>query len=170
VVLASLTDWAGLAIALCGLLVALGGFIYAGRQLLHSQRSAQGTFLLDLQEVLRQHDDVHRKLDSDAGEHWAPSDDEWPAIEAYMGVFERVELLVENKILDIETVDRLYSYRVINIVRNDRIRTEKLVEKAEFWPDFFRLWESLQGRKYWEANLAYLGEPTASTARPPANT
>jgi len=170
VILASFTDWAGLAVAMCGLLVALGGFYYAGRQLLHSQRSAQGTFLLDLEELLRQHDDVHRQLDSPTGRKWLPSDQDWPAIEAYMGVFERIQLLVERRILDIETVDRLYSYRVINIVLNDHIRSEKLGEKAEFWPDFFALWKSLQGQKAWEANLKYLerhGEAAVSTARPP---
>jgi hypothetical protein len=168
VILASFTDWAGLAVALCGLLLAMGGFSYAGRQLLHSQRSAQGAFLLDLEGMLRQHDEVHTKLDSPTGRAWAPSDDDWPAIEAYMGVFERIQLLVDRKILDIETVDRLYSYRVINIVLNDRIRSGKLDEKAAFWPDFFELWKGLQGQKYWEKNLEYHGEATASRARPPA--
>jgi hypothetical protein len=168
--LASFTDWAGLAVGVCGLLLAMGGFYYAGRQLLHSQRSAQGAFLLDLEEVLRQHDEVHRKLDSPGGREWAPSDNEWPAIEAYMGVFERIQLLVERKILDIETVDRLYSYRVINIVLNEHIRSEKLKKKAAFWPDFFKLWKSLQEQKYWKKNLQYHGEATASRARPPPTT
>lgn len=87
-----------------------------------------------------------------------------------MGVFERIQLLVERKILDIKTVDRLFSFRVINIVLNDHIRSEKLGEKAEFWPDFLELWKSLQGQKAWEANLKYLeyhGEAAVSRARPP---
>jgi hypothetical protein len=167
VILAGFTDWAGLAVALCGLLVALGGFYYPGRQLLHSQRSAQGSFLLDLEHVMRQHDEVHRKPDSPAGKRWAPLDEEWPAIEAYMGVFERIQLLVEEKILDLETVDRLYSYRMISIIRNDHIRREKLVEKDAFWPFFCDPWESLQGCKYWKLNLEYHGESTASCARRP---
>jgi hypothetical protein len=117
--------------------------------------------------MLRQHDEVHRRLDSPAGERWASSDDEWPAIEAYMGVFERIQLLVEKKILNIETVDRLYSYRVISIVRNDHIRREMLVEKREFWPDFYKLWNRLGECEYWNENLAYNGEATASKVRPP---
>jgi hypothetical protein len=151
----SFTEWAGLVLALGGLLVALGGFIYAGRQLFLSQRSARGSFLLDVEEMLRHHDHVHTKLDSKGGADWNPATEEWPAVEAYMGVFERIQLLIEERILELGTVDRLYSYRVLNIVSNDYIRKEKLVEKAQFWPDFCRLWHSLEACPYWKRNVDY---------------
>jgi hypothetical protein len=159
------TDWAGLVLALGGLLVALGGFAYAGRQLLFSQRSARGTFLLDLEEVLRYHDKVHLKLDSADGENWNPAPDEWPAVEAYMGVFERIQLLIDWSILDIETVDRLYSYRILNIVNNDYIAKEKLGEKAQFWPDFCRLWQSLEHCQYWKRNLTWRAQAADMSTR-----
>lgn len=168
VVLASVTGVAGVVIGLGGLIVAIGGFYYAGSQLRLSKLTAQATFLLHLDEHLRQYDNVHRKLDSEDGPRWNPSEDDWPAIEAYMGVFERMQFLVERRVLNIQTVDRLYSYRIINIVRNDRIRSEKLCKKAEFWPDFYELWHSLQGERYWQKNIKYLGEPTASQVKPPA--
>jgi hypothetical protein len=77
------------------------------------------------------------------------------AVEAYMGVFERIQLLIDEKILDLDTVDRLYSYRILNIVSNERIWKEKLVEKEQFWPDFTRLWHSLEERPYWRRNVDY---------------
>jgi hypothetical protein len=66
------TDWAGLVLTLGALLVAVGGFVYAGRQLLFSQRSARGAFLLDLEDVLRHHDcgrGVHGRLRADPAPH-----------------------------------------------------------------------------------------------------
>ena len=105
--------------------------------------------------MLRHHERVHVKLDSEEGAEWDPAPEDWPAIEAYMGVFERIQLLVEDKVLTLRTVDRLYSYRVLNIVSNDHIRTKKLVEKKEFWPDFCKLWDSLEKCKYWKRNVAY---------------
>jgi hypothetical protein len=42
-----------------------------------------------------------------------------------------------------------------------------LVEKREFWPDFYKLWNRLGECEYWNENLAYNGEATASKVRPP---
>jgi hypothetical protein len=153
--LATVTDWAGLAVTAAGVVAALGGLFYAGRQLRHSRRSAHGTFLLDLEEMLRHHDAVHAKLDSEGGELWKPTETEWPAVEAYMSVFERIQVLVEEGILTLEEVDRLYSYRVLSIVSNASIHQMKLVEKGEFWPDFCKLRASLQELPYWQRNVAF---------------
>jgi hypothetical protein len=151
-------------VALGGLLAAIGGFFYAGLQLRHAQRSARGTFLLDLEEMLRHHDKIHIKLEPGGEEDWKPAGpDDWAAVEAYMGVFERIQLLVEERILDLDTVDRLYSYRVLNIVNNEHIRKEKLVEKGQFWTDFRKLWHSLENCYFWKINAEYLAEAGGSS-------
>lgn len=62
-----------------------------------------------------------------------------------MGLFERVWVLVKDGSLDIEVVERLYGYRIENIVINDRIRKIKLEDKsrARYWIDFIELWRAL---------------------------
>ena len=53
-----------------------------------------------------------------------------------MGLFERVKVLVDDKIIDIDTVDRLYGYRVDNIVNNETIRQAKLEREKDSYLDF----------------------------------
>lgn len=77
-----------------------------------------------------------------------------------MRVFGYIQLLLDEKILELETVERLYSFRVLNIVRNPHIREAKLVKKGQFWSDFCRLWKSLEGRGTWTENVAYLKRET----------
>ena len=58
----------------------------------------------------------------------------------YMGLFERIYIFVEKGIIDdIDIINRLYGYRVRNIVANNIIRKEKLVKEADSWTDFIEL-------------------------------
>jgi hypothetical protein len=93
-----------------GLILTAAGLVYAGRQLQLQRRLARGDFILRLEEMLASHNDVHRRLDAPGGRSWQPTEEDWPAVEAYMGTFERIELLVRSGILDLETVDNLYAY------------------------------------------------------------
>jgi hypothetical protein len=162
----SVTDWAGVA-------VAAGGFFYAGRQLRLAQRAARGSFLLNIQEALRHHDPVHRRLDADDGPDWNPGERsnelplEWADVEAYMGVFERVQLLVQQRSLDLDTVDQLYSFRLINLTRNRHIHRAKLEEKGMFWGQLITLWRNLEQCPVWQRNVEYL-QAKGLTVPPPA--
>ena len=60
-----------------------------------------------------------------------------------MGLFERVKALIDDKIIDLDTVNRFYGYRLFNIVDNEAIRKFKLEQEAEFWRDFIKLWRAL---------------------------
>jgi hypothetical protein len=100
---------------------------------------------------------VHRQLDDEhEGPDWQPTGKEMSDVEAYMDVFERIQILVEQGSVDIATVDRLYSYRVINLTRNRHIVREKLEIKGEFWSDFCALWRELEGCPYWRRNIKFL--------------
>lgn len=146
----NVTDWASLA-------VAAAGFLYAGLQLRASQRAARGSFLLEIHEALRHHDSVHRRLDQEDGFDWSPkAEGKMADLEAYMGVFERIQILVEQGSLDLETVDRLYSFRIVNVTRNGHIFDEKFETKAVFWSDFQRLWRNLEACPYWQRNVEFL--------------
>lgn len=117
-----------------------------------------GDFLLRLDKALRQHQDVHTRLRPGGDWSRVGPGGEWrkevsgpefpkdgPAIESYMGLFERIRLLVEEGVIDIGTVDRLYGYRLSNIVSNPIIFQKKLVELADGWTDFIKLWGELAG-------------------------
>jgi hypothetical protein len=173
-----LTDWIGAGSALATAIVAIIALSYAAQQVrvAHRQRQDQleaqqhardyafGQFLLQLDESFLQHKQVHRRLrprhdqsqreKTDVGS-WhgsggPQSADEWADVEAYLGLFERIAVLVDRKLLDPDVVLRLYGYRMANIWANDRIRTEKLIQRASGWQDFLRLTEALeeQGAKF----------------------
>jgi hypothetical protein len=62
-----------------------------------------------------------------------------PEAIAYMGLFERVKIMIDLKLLPVSVVNRLYGYRIGNIWANDRLMCEKLVKLAGQWQDFLML-------------------------------
>jgi hypothetical protein len=58
-------------------------------------------------------------------------DTNWPSVHdkgawheaiCYMGLFETIKVLIDDGILDLETVNRLFGYRIRHIVKNELIR------------------------------------------------
>ena len=70
----------------------------------------------------------------------------WADVDGYMGLFEMVKVLVDGKVIDLVTVNRLYGYRITNIVRNEKIRQQKLDNPAtrSDWHDFIELAKALK--------------------------
>jgi hypothetical protein len=138
------------ALAGAGVFVAARG---AGRQLSAQARTARGQFLLDLDSAFGAHEAIHVKLRGKPANHrwWAgtsPSEEEWAAVEAYMGLFERVWALVQDGSIEIEVVERLYGYRLANIVRNDTIRGKlERLRTARDWIDLIELWRALDSAR-----------------------
>jgi hypothetical protein len=134
-----------------GVALVVPSLIYAAVQLRESQKVARGDFLLRLDGVLNEHNEIHTRLRP--GGVWTKpgsgpeSVEDWVAVERYMGLFERIYVLVESGIVDVETIARLYGYRVFNIVANERIRHAKLEREAAAWSDFIALWKSLESRR-----------------------
>ena len=128
------------------------GLITAAIGLKYTAKIAHGDFLLHLDEMFWHHDKTHRRLLPERGE-WGrpemgppPDDSEaWADIESYMGLFERIKVLVDGGIIDRDTVNRLYGYRVSNIVRNSVIRRAKLEHPTTKggWTSFIALATSL---------------------------
>ena len=56
-----------------------------------------------------------------------------------MGLFERMNRLIEIHSLSAEYVARFYGYRINNIWANDVIRHDKLEREAPGWQDFIEL-------------------------------
>lgn len=163
--------WAG---AISGLLtVAVGVFAlwYADKQvkLGRDQRGyasslALGQFLLQLDEAFQRHQAVHLNLRP--GGQWygttdRPADKEMAEAIAYMGLFERIKVMIDLKLLPADVVNRLYGYRVGNIWSNDRIMREKLVKLSDQWRDFLALvkcMETVRKEEYIPGRWAEYGQ------------
>ncbi len=128
---------------LVGLLFTFVGLVYTGEQIRRSRKISLADFLLRLDDQLKAYDDIHMKLHH-RGE-WSKnssgpaSEEEWVLVEKYMGLFERIYVIVETKIVPLDVIDRLYGYRVSNIMKNDIIRNEQLVKYKKYWSDFIAL-------------------------------
>lgn len=137
-------------VAVVALVYARGQVKEARKQLDHSRRVATFDALLRLDEAFQRHWEVHTFLQPDfkwgrnkGGPH---NPEEWFMVTSYMGLFERVNYLIDMGIEDIEMVDRFYGYRVYNLISNDVIRTAKLENKtvAPYWREFIHLWLKLK--------------------------
>jgi hypothetical protein len=130
-----------------GVAVAILAGFYAKEQLFLGRRVALGNQLFRIDEALEQHRDIHAKLrpggEWSNGKHGPQTQDDWIAVERYMGLFERIQVLVQAKVVDIGTVDRLDGYRLFNIVDNPLIFQEKFVELGYGCRDFIKLWKAL---------------------------
>jgi len=130
------------------------GFYVAYRQLHSSaqqnilqKKAAQAGFLLEFDKMLDRYDHIHKKLRPEG--QWASKEIElkaehWAEIERYMGLFERIGILIDDDFISIEVFDRLYGYRIRNIQNNPTIKREKLEKRAYGWTDFIALSKALE--------------------------
>jgi hypothetical protein len=150
-------EWISAAATGLASVVAIGALVYAGRQARWAREAAQATrdatiaaarvaeseFFLHIEELLASHSDVHVRLRT--GGAWAlsglgpESSDEWARVEAYMGLFERMNRLIEAHDLSVDYIARFYGYRINNIWANDAIRHQKLEVETAAWQDFVDL-------------------------------
>jgi hypothetical protein len=123
-------------VTLLGILVAAISLVFTAVNTRLTLRTNRARFWLDLRDRFSKHDTVHRLLRP--GGAWAggggPSKpEEWADVEAYMGLFEHCEVMLEQKLIDQRTFADIYSYRLRNLVANDIVRQVKLIELATGW-------------------------------------
>jgi hypothetical protein len=116
-----------------------------------SRKIAQGEFLLRLEELFQMHLETHKRLRP--GGEWAggkggpTTNTEWIDVERYMGLFERINALVRDKVVPLDYIDKFYGYRLLNIAANPIIHQVKLVEEADSWQDFIELWQQIEANR-----------------------
>ena len=125
-----------------GVLVAATSLAFAAINTRLTLRANRARFWLDLRDRFAKHDVVHRRLRP--GGAWTDGSgpatpEEWAEVEAYMGLFEHCEVMLQQRLIDQKTFRDIYAYRLSNLVANDAIRTEKLVRRAEGWQRFLAL-------------------------------
>ena len=152
-------DWAaiGSIVSAIGLILTGIGLCFAAFELRQSKqiaeeskRVSQGEFLLHLEELFQTHAEIHKRLrpGGDWSDDKGPSTpSEWADLERYMGLFERINALVNLHILDIGYVDDFYGYRLLNIVRNPMILQAKLAKGDSSWKGFLELVKAIQTRR-----------------------
>jgi hypothetical protein len=138
----TLNQWADLGTVVGVLFAAFALFVNAA-QTKGAARSARANIWLELEKLFVVHDEVHQRLRP--GGEWAdtgggPSNvKEWASVEDYMGLFEHCEIMIQQHLLDWHTFERIYSYRLSNIMDNSTIVDAKLVDEGHLWQDFLSL-------------------------------
>lgn len=125
------------------------GLIYTGIQVRLSRKTARSQFLIQLYQLMEQHNEVHGRLTGlgwPDGRTGPETVDEWIKVGRVLGLFEYIQILVKDGIIDIDTVDELYSYRLVHLVNNETIRKRYFADQ-EKWSGVIKLWDALRDKK-----------------------
>ncbi len=60
-----------------------------------------------------------------------------------MGIFEHRKRMLDDELIDFDTFNSIYGYRVDNILKNQIIVTEQLIKYQEGWEIFLELVKKL---------------------------
>ena len=128
-----------LVLALATLLLAIVtmiSVIYIARQFRLTQQQAKGTFLMALDEQFDATNTMTRRMVTEP--NFTPNGEEWIEVWRMMSVFERMSVMVDDRILDIALVDRLHGFRLLIIIGNDAIY-QRLQSTGGEWQDFVHM-------------------------------
>ena len=143
----ALGQWADIATILASIVAGLA-LLYAALQIRISTKVSRAGFWLELRKMFAEHKDLHlklRKKEWPDKEGSCPGEEEdWPALEAYMGLFEHCEAMLGQGLIDWPTFKAIYGYRVENIIRNPWIVREKLIRRRYGWKKFLHLVEKMK--------------------------
>jgi len=128
----TISDMASIALAFAG----VGSLLYISRQVNVARQQTKGQFLLALDGHFEKLNEITARLLNE--EDYKPVGKGWGEIWQLMSVYERINIMVEDKIIDIAIVDRLYGFRLLAIVANDEIFRRVQSMGAE-WQDFIDL-------------------------------
>jgi len=107
--------------------------IYIARQVRVTRQQTKGQFLLALDEQFDSTNAITRRLVQEP--NFTPRGDEWVDVWRLMNTFERIHVMVEDDILDVALVDRLYGIRLRILLGNDAV-FEHVKGAGEEWQDF----------------------------------
>jgi hypothetical protein len=110
--------------------------LYISRQVRVTRQQARGQFLLALDAQFERVNAITVRLINET--EFKPAGDDWYDIWRLMSVFERINIMVEDKILDIPIVDRLHGFRLLSILANDDI-FHRVQAMGSEWQDFIDL-------------------------------
>ena len=132
------------------LLVTTFGGLAAWHQIKKNTDANTATFWLELRKMFESHAETHIAFRT--GGKWtgekAPQDAKgWAEVEAYMGLFEHCERLMQKGLIDEDTFMDIYSYRIENIISSEAVLKHKLEAEKMYWRTFVALTERIQRYK-----------------------
>jgi hypothetical protein len=142
-----LAEWSSLATIISAPIAAFA-LVFAGIQLRRTLAVERGRFMLEIERMLASSDATHLRLRP--GGEWCDSGrgpetiEQWGQVEDYMGLFEHCEILIQSGLVNAHIFDRMFGYRVSNILNNPVIVGEKLVKEKDGWVDFLSLVQRLR--------------------------
>jgi hypothetical protein len=128
----NISDLANLILALSTTI----SLIYISRQVNVNRQQAKGQFLLALDAQFEKFNPLTMRLVNEPG--FTPERKDWYEIVSLMSVFERISIMVEDRILDVGLVDRLHGFRLVMLLAHDAIYQHVKDNGAE-WQDFIDL-------------------------------
>ena len=149
-----------------GTMLAGIGLIYTGIQVRLARKTTRSQFLIQLYQMMEQHNEVHGRLTGlgwPDGRTGPETVDEWIKVGRVLGLFEYIQILVKDRIIDIETVDELYSYRLFHLVHNETIRKRYFAEQGR-WDGVVELWKALEGKRMFTMTMKLTTEGNTPTS------
>ena len=106
-----------------------------------ASKTEEAKFWLELRSRFNEHKNIHIMLRNN---EWPENskDQPWPELEAYLGLMEHCEVMIHKGLLDFETFDDIYGYRVINAVAPHSVQ-KKLEEEKSDWHNLFALYAKI---------------------------
>jgi hypothetical protein len=126
-----------MAAVISGLAASLG-LLFVGLQLRSTDRLTKAQFINELAAASELYVKVESNLDR--GGKWYDSNislaqEDIEAIEKYLNFFERVKLIFDTKVLEIEILDELLAYRFFYLVHNPNVQS-KILFNEDMQPYF----------------------------------
>lgn len=109
---------------------------------------------------MEQHNEVHGRLTGlgwPDGRTGPDTVEEWIKVGRVLGLFEYIQILVEDRIIDIDTVDELYSYRLFHLVNNEII-WDRFFASGDRWSGVMKLWYALKNKSMFKLTAKYATE------------
>lgn len=125
--------------------------LYTARQIRLAKCQAKASFMLNVYQMMDQHNQLHRWMMDDSwpsGPAGPDSNDEWLAVGRLLGLYEHLGCLVRDGLLGAEDVTNLYGYRLIRVLRNRQIYERHFAQRVkEDWPNLNYLLQVIRGKR-----------------------
>lgn len=126
-------------------LATVAGIVFIWWQIREARKQTKGQFLLQLDDHFKSLEAVHQLLSG--VDEWNPDEPSNHSLNVgrielnqYMGLFERIEVLIEDGVIDISLFYRLYGYRLYLILKNEVIYMPLCQDEGAYrWQDFISL-------------------------------
>jgi len=96
---------------------------------------SKSNFLLELREKFM----IERRLRIYKALRNEEKIEDWTDLDDYLGLFEICEIMIKNKTIEFQNFEKLYKYRLRNILCNKEVVFYKLVEESDSWIDLYSL-------------------------------